>query len=153
MREKLKQINLHIAEMQGRVTAVVQQKTSYEEQRKQLLSEIILSEGLLLEGSWELKVRKTPFLFCENDKQFPGLREILTQEDCQYDSISIGLCHLTYDDGEFYLSPQRETSLEEFSNFISIHLIEFNVEGLDKKIDEIKNQLEFHEMMKSRFGE
>jgi len=153
MRENLEQINLHIAEMQGRVTAVVRQKTSYEDQRKQLLSDIILSEGLLTEGSWELKVRNNPFLFCENDKQFPGLREILTQEDTRYDSIPIGTCHLTYDDGEFYLSPQRDTSLEEFSEFLSFHKIEFDVEGLDLKIDEIRNQLEFHEMMKSRFGE
>lgn len=153
MREKLEQVNLHIAEMQGRVTSVVQQHTSYKDQRKQLLADIILSEGLLREGSWELKIRKLPFLYCENDKQFPQLREILTQEDCHYDSIAIGMCHLTYDDGEFYLSPNHNASIEDFSTFLSVNNIEFNVEGLDEKIDEVKRQMEFYEMMKTRFGE
>ncbi len=153
MREKLKQVNLYLEEMKSRVTNVVRQQTSYQDQRKEILQDIILAEDLLREGSWELKIRKNPFLYCESDKQFPKLRELLTQEDCRYDSISIGMCHLTLDDGELYLSPNHTASIEEFSDFISINNIEFNVEGLDKKIDEVKKQIEFYEMMKTRFGE
>ncbi len=153
MREKLEAINTYLKEMQSRVTDVVRQQTSYQDQRKQILQDIIIAEGLLREGSWELKVRKHPFLFCENDKQFPKLRELLTQEDCRYDSLTIGRCYLTLDDGELYLSPDHKASIEEFSNFISVNNIEFNVEGLDEKIDEVKKQIEFYEMMKTRFGE
>lgn len=149
MRNKLKRIDLQLAEIKVEVTTVVRKQSDLQDMRKKIIEQIILNEKLLQEGQWEFRVHKHPFLYCANDEEFPKLRKLVNREGL-YDSLQVGPAVLSFDDGEVYLSSYGK-SLEEFSEFLTEYGIEVELIAVDTMIGKLEIELDFYREMKVKF--